>query len=220
MRRTLFIYGAGALGIEVSFLVGEKFLSRLKYRKVFFIDDDFEAQKVLTGKSVLTKEDFLKLGHDKFDFVVAIANPSERERIAVEMETLGGTPINVLSAKRFKVGSMKIGRGNIIFPGNTISNAVSIRNYVIINSNSYIGHDCEIASYVTISPGVIICGNVKIQDGVFVGAGAVIKQGKRGRKTTLSSNALIGLGSVVLNDVDPGVTVMGNPAKQRTKINS
>lgn len=215
MRKTLFIYGAGALGIEASFLVREKFYSRLKYRKILLIDDDIEDQRITVGTTVLSKQDFLNLNPRKFDFVVAIANPGERKRIALEMEALGGIAINILSIYRNKIGDVNIGKGNIIFPGCTMSNATSIENFVIINSNTYVGHDCEIGSYVTISPGVTICGNVKILDEVFVGAGAVIKQGKRNAKVTLSSNSFIGLGSVVLNDIDPGVTVVGNPAKQK-----
>ena len=50
--------------------------------------------------------------------------------------------------------------------------------------------------------------NVKIGDGTFVGANAVIKQGIR-----VGKNAMIGAGAVVVKDVPDNLTVVGVPAK-------
>ncbi|HAJ45576.1 MAG TPA: acyltransferase [Alphaproteobacteria bacterium] len=54
-----------------------------------------------------------------------------------------------------------------------------------------------------------LIGEVKICDDVFVGANAIILPG-----VTISSNSVVGAGSVVTKDVPPGSVVVGNPARK------
>jgi maltose O-acetyltransferase len=52
---------------------------------------------------------------------------------------------------------------------------------------------------------------VRIGSDVWIGGGAIILPG-----VTIGDGAVIGAGSVVTRDVDPGQTVMGNPARPRS----
>jgi acetyltransferase-like isoleucine patch superfamily enzyme len=54
-----------------------------------------------------------------------------------------------------------------------------------------------------------VCGGVRIGDGAFVGAGAVVVPG-----VTIGADAIVGAGAVVTRDVVPGTTVVGNPARE------
>lgn len=65
---------------------------------------------------------------------------------------------------------------------------------------------------MTFSPRVTCNGWVEIEDGVFVGAGAVIRNGSPDRRLKIGAGAVIGMGAVVLKDVPAGVTVKGCPA--------
>ena len=56
-------------------------------------------------------------------------------------------------------------------------------------------------------------GNITIEDHVYVGAGAMIRQGKPGKPLVIGQGAVIGMGAVVTKDVPEGVTVVGNPAR-------
>jgi len=48
-----------------------------------------------------------------------------------------------------------------------------------VNLNSTIGHDCVIGAYCNINPGCCISGNVKMGEGVDLGTGAAVIQGKQ-----------------------------------------
>jgi acetyltransferase-like isoleucine patch superfamily enzyme len=61
---------------------------------------------------------------------------------------------------------------------------------------------------VTVSPGALVNGNVRLDEGVFVGTGAVVTPGRH-----VGEGARIGAGAVVVDDVPPGVTARGVPAR-------
>jgi acetyltransferase-like isoleucine patch superfamily enzyme len=81
------------------------------------------------------------------------------------------------------------------------------------NLYSYVEHDSLICDYVTFAPRVICNGNVHTEDHVYIGAGAVIKQGLPGAPLVIGRRAVIGMGAVVTKSLAPGVTVVGNPTR-------
>ena len=74
-----------------------------------------------------------------------------------------------------------------------------------------------IGDYVTFAPGVKCNGNVVIEDHAYIGAGAIIKQGRNNRPLVIGKGAIVGAGAVVLKNVPAGVTVVGNPAMVLSK---
>jgi serine O-acetyltransferase len=88
---------------------------------------------------------------------------------------------------------------------------------VIINANCVIGDNCNISQGVTLGVsgkgerrGVPILGN-----SVYVGANATIAGA-----IIVGDLAVIGANSLVVNNVSPGTTVLGVPAKQISTNNS
>lgn len=106
---------------------------------------------------------------------------------------------------------------------------VTIGDFCGINHDVFIlGHDnIEIGSYVVLSARCMlldagldksefldkafpkhVSGPIKIEDGVWIGSGAIILAG-----VTIGRKAIIGAGSVVTRDVPSHSVVAGNPAK-------
>lgn len=75
------------------------------------------------------------------------------------------------------------------------------------------GHDCVIGNYVTFAPKVCCEGNVLIEDHVYIGTGALIKQGSSESPLVIGEGAVIGMGAVVTKSVLPYTVVVGNPAR-------
>jgi len=71
-----------------------------------------------------------------------------------------------------------------------------------------LGHHVKLEPYVSIGPGAVLGGSVRIGIGSMIGAGAVILP-----EITIGRNAVVGAGSVVTRDVAPHCFVAGNPAK-------
>ena len=83
-----------------------------------------------------------------------------------------------------------------------IGEGTKIDNLVHVAHNVKIGKNCMIIALTCIGGGVII------EDGAYVGIGGSIRN-----QITIGEKAFIGMGAVVVKDVAPGVTVIGNPAK-------
>ena len=52
---------------------------------------------------------------------------------------------------------------------------------------------------------------------MYVGSGAIIKNGKPEKKIIIGKNSIIGAGAVVTKNVKPNSVVVGNPAKKIIK---
>ena len=79
-------------------------------------------------------------------------------------------------------------------------------NYGVHGVRTKIGRHC------TISPGVTLCGDIRIGNRVLIGAGATI-----GDRVTIGDGATIGMGAVVLPEtyIPSGETWVGVPARKR-----
>jgi len=78
-----------------------------------------------------------------------------------------------------------------------------------LNNYSHVGHNVKMGDNVLVGVGVNIAGSTEIGDHVKIWNGADIKQHLK-----IGDGAVIGMGAVVLEDVPPNVTVVGNPARR------
>jgi len=214
-KNKLGIVGAGALGSEIFELASEGLLvdnyKKRKFGKIFFVDPiNRSMTKYNSDREYLENE-------GKANYIIAVASPREREKISDYYESSGARAITIISKSAHVSKSSKLGIGAVIQKYSSISCNTVAGKFLILNFNSYVGHDCQIGNYVTISPGVSIGGNVHIEDSVFIGSGATIKNGTDQKPIRIGKCAVIGMGAVVISDVPAHSVVVGNPAKIVTK---
>jgi acyl-[acyl carrier protein]--UDP-N-acetylglucosamine O-acyltransferase len=111
-------------------------------------------------------------------------------------------------------GNVVIGDNNVISEHVTIQRPFEfVSTYIgdnnIIMAHSHIGHDVKILNDCEICTGVIIGGYTVIESGVKIKLGSTLRN-----RLKVGSNALIGLGSVVVKDVEKDTIVYGVPAKK------
>ena len=80
----------------------------------------------------------------------------------------------------------------------------------IVNTGASIDHDGVLGTAVHVAPGARLAGNVTLEDGVFVGIGAVIVPGR-----TIGAWTRVGAGAAVVHDLPANVTAIGVPARAR-----
>lgn len=81
-----------------------------------------------------------------------------------------------------------------------------------LNARVHIGHDAQIGADCEFGAGVVICGHVRVGDGVRIGGNSWVRP-----RITVGAGARIGGGSVVVKDVPAGEVWAGNPARPLTR---
>ena len=113
-----------------------------------------------------------------------------------------------------QIGNVVIGNDVEIGPNCTIRRgalgSTILKDNVKIGSLTNIGHNCVINDRVLITGSTCIAGSSIIENDVFIGVNVSIKN-----KVIVGSNATIGMGSVVIEDIPEGEIWMGIPAKKK-----
>lgn len=139
------------------------------------------------------------------EITIAIGNSPGRERIA---KRCAGHAFASLFATTSIIGhDVEIGGGAVFSDHTMVTASARIGRQFQCNIYSYVAHDCVIGDYVTFGPQVACNGNVHIGDGVYVGTGAVIRNGANDRPLVIGKGAFVCMGAVVTKDVAPGEKV-------------
>ena len=93
---------------------------------------------------------------------------------------------------------------------NSIINAQSqIGKGVIINTAAIIEHESEVQDFCHIAPAAVLCGNVIIGKGTFIGSNAVVRN-----NISIWSEVILGAGSVVVKSIEEKGIWVGNPSRK------
>lgn len=150
----------------------------------------------------------------------------------------GGVPAQVLCPTRYGVGQntviggpgfgwewandrwlrfphiahVRIGR-NVEIGSNCTIDRGSLDDTVLedgvkLDNGVHVGHSAYIGKHSLLTAHCVIGGSAVIGEKVWVGLGAQIRN-----HVHVGSGAVIGMGAIVVKDVPPGATVVGNPAR-------
>ncbi len=143
---------------------------------------------------------------ENIDIIISIGNNKIRKNI-VEQNTFFSY-VTLLHPKSSVSRRVDIEEGTVVMSGVSINSSVSIGKHCIINTNASVDHDCVIEDFVHISPNAALGGSVYVGEGTHIGLGVSVIQGIR-----IGKWCTIGAGSVIINDVPDGATVVGNPGR-------
>lgn len=209
MRRLFGVYGASGCGRGVMPLVRAVLPTGAE---AIFIDDG-ETASLVNGHRCMTWPAFLNEPAEARTVCLAIATGSVRARLAAACMAAGVSFFSARAANVVIMDAVEIGEGAILSPFVTLTSNIRIGRHFHANLYAYVEHDCVIGDFVTFAPGVRCNGNVVIEDLAYIGAGAILRQGRPGAPLTIGRGAVVGMGAVVTRDVPPGETVIGNPAR-------
>jgi len=196
----LAIFGTGGMGRELADIA-----RRDPQIAIVFVSD--APAGAVDGIEVISPTDLRPTDR----LVLGIGSSSDRETLAQRLN--GYTFWSIVSDQAVVSPSASLGAGAVVSDFVVINHSVVIGRHFQANTFVQVSHDCIIGDYVTLSPRVSCNGWVEIEDGVFVGAGAIIRNGSPDRRLRIGRRAIVGMGAVVVEDVEPGTTVIGVPAK-------
>lgn len=214
-RQELYIIGAGGHGNELCSYIRDLQAGGETLNLAGFIDDykprgNWGGSEVLGGVDLLRTK--VKNNPDAGTlYITAVGNNQTRRGFVQKVERLGlvGLRAWTLRHPHAIVGyDVQIGEGTCLAPGSILTTNVRIGRHCIINVKVSVSHDSTVGDFTNINPGAVIAGNVQIGRGCYIGAGATVIE-----KITIGDWAVIGAGAVVINDIPPGATAVGVPAR-------
>lgn len=197
----LVIFGTGGMGREVADFVARSPRLQQRYKETVFTADVHSGaiqQIPVIHPEAIAQDDELCL---------AVGNSADRRTLAARFA--GRHFATLVSDHAIVSPFARLGAGAIVCDFAVVNNGTIVGDHFLANVHAQVSHDCRLGDYVTLSPKVSCNGWVQIEDEVFVGAGAVIRNGSSVRRVTIGAKALIGMGAVVTKDVPAGATVIG-----------
>lgn len=213
MTKLYAIYGASGCGRSLMPVARQQLARDSDASEIVFIDDALESVADVNGHRAINYLTFLNETASEKYVQIAIANSHVREKIAQRLEMDGIQLWSIIADHVVLMDQIELAEGSALSPFVTIGSNVKIGKCFQANLYSYVEHDCVIGDFVTFAPGVKCNGNIHIEDHVYIGAGAVIKQGTPAQPLVIGRGAVVGMGAVVTKSVPAGVTVVGNPAR-------
>lgn len=206
MKDKLIIVGAGSVGGFLSYNIQDFG----DFDVVGFLDDDKSKHgKDLYGRKVIGGIDMIeRYVEEDLHVVIGIASPRAKYQI---VNKLSGYPIkypNFIAKNVWLSEHVSVGKGVILYPGVSINYETYVGDFVIMNMNCAIGHNCFIARYSALAPGVNLAGHTNIEEGVDLGIGSCTRQNvKIGRFSTVGGQCM------VVKSIPENAVIVGVPGR-------
>jgi sugar O-acyltransferase (sialic acid O-acetyltransferase NeuD family) len=193
----VYLFGASGHGLVVHDILECNDIELYAY-----VDDNPQAS-TQNGIWVMHSQDFDPKPGDQM--VIGIGVNRNRKRVAKSWLVEYLTAVHPQSAVSKKA---TLDPGTVVMAGAVVNIGSVVGQHAIINTGACVDHECHLADYVHVAPNATLCGKVTVDEGAYIGAGAVVVQGIR-----LGKWCTVGAGAVVREDVPDGAVVVGNPAR-------
>ena len=197
--RDLIILGTGVHAAEMAHIVDRINLQRPTWRLLGFISGKPTEQSEMAGHPILGTRDALDRLPD-----AALVPEFSFPHAAVPPETL----VNVIDPDVFLHPSARLGRGCVLYPGCFVGYQAQLGDCIFALGRTTINHDDVIGDRTVFATGATLAGCVTVENDCYVGQSAAVRQHLR-----IGHHSLIGMGAVVVKDVEPNSVMAGNPAR-------
>ena len=145
---------------------------------------------------------------ENYAYFIAIGDNENRKRWFENLQSKGLKIVNIIDKTAQIAASSRIGTGCFIGKYAVVNAEAKVGNNCIINTRAVVEHECRVGDHAQMATGAIINGKTVVGEEAFLGSGCVCND-----KITIGRGAVIGSGTVVIRDIPPEVTAVGNPAR-------
>jgi sugar O-acyltransferase (sialic acid O-acetyltransferase NeuD family) len=179
------------------------------YEAIGFVDDNADRWgELIDGIKVIGGLDVMR-DHPDAGVLLCAGSGADRESMATRLDLEDGRYATVIHPSVSVPGSCMVGIGTIVMAGCVLTASVAVGRHVVLMPNVTLTHDNNVADFATLCAGVALGGSVTVGARSYLGMNASVRERRR-----LGTDAVIGMGAVVLTDVPEHETWVGVPAKR------
>jgi len=183
--------------------------------------DDLSGGNEISGYPIIcgTHDIMDKFGKYKdIKFIYSLYRPDlmeERTALLYSYDIPANKFTNFIHPSVMVSRSVKMGIGNVILANTIINSNFIMGNFNTINSLCLLGHDSQIGDNNYFAAATNLGSGVKIGNKNFFGLNSTIRNG-----LTIGDTCIIAMASNVVKDIEDRKIVLGNPAKEKEKLNN
>lgn len=208
--KKIIIVGAGGMGGDTQWLIERINEVSKTYHLLGYVDDGIPKGTRINDYPVLGGMEVLENIQEPVCAAFAIGNPRVRRKLLEKSKKNPWISYpNLIDPSVIMSDRVKLGEGNIICVSVIVTMNVEIGDFNLICNRSIVGHDDHIGDYNTLYPGVLLSGNVTLEEQIEIGTGSQVIQGLK-----IPKDVVIGAGGTVIRDVTDSGTYVGTPVKR------
>lgn len=202
-NKDIYILGAGGHGKVLL-----EAIKRMGFQKIFWISPELKKGEMKEGVSCRgNDEDILELNPKNILLANGIGflpKSSLRKKTYEKFKNAGFQFLTIKDPMAYISETAHIKEGAQILMGSKVQAGVLVGENTIVNTGAQIDHDGRINAHCHIAPGAILCGDVCVEENVFIGAGSIVIQG-----VYLGQSSIIGAGTTITKDIKSNKLVRG-----------
>lgn len=202
-QHPLVVVGAGGHAVSVANVARSA-----GYVVACFVDTQKAGGRLLEQPIIASVDDLEDVG--RYVFCIAVGDNAARERVYVELSARHGGLVfpPLIHASAVVSDFVAVGEGSVLMPLAVVGPNSRVGRFCIVNTRASIDHDCTLADYASLAPGVVTGGSVHIGVRSAISLGAAIKHGIR-----VGGDSVVGACSYVNQDLPSNQVAYGTPAK-------
>jgi acetyltransferase EpsM len=206
-----FIFGCGAQGRVVNDILSAQYPDSI----IFFVDENESLlHATVNNTKVISIDEMFEL--DKTPLIhLALGHPVVRGNVFKKLSNLGAVLLSAIHPSAVIMPTATVDAGTMIGAGAIINSNARIGKSCIVNTGAIIEHDTVMEDFSCVSPGSTIGGRVHIGKNTFIASCAVVLA-----RTIIGENVIVGMGSVVMKNIEDNNIVYGVPAKFQGKVDA
>ena len=208
MPGTLFLCGAGnSEGVRLALAVNQ---AAPQWERIVLLDDDpaKRGERKLGVEVVGLLSDLRHADRETDAAVNLVGRTTAGRRTVRERILASGVPIAPLVSADVDIGGVELARDVIIYRHATLGPESVIHEGCVVFMGAVVGHECVVGPGSVIAANAVLNARVLLDEGVYAGSCSTVIPEIR-----IGAWATIGAGSLVLQDVPAGASVLGVPAE-------
>ncbi len=176
--------------------------------------DDIRQRSVFKGMTQLRNDDDVFAFHKNEVLLVngigMMPKSDVKRKINEHFLSLGYQFETVIADSAFVSSKSIIEPGAQILPMAIVQTGATVGRHSVVNTGALVEHDCCIGAYNHIAPKATLCGQVKTEDNVYIGAGSTVIQG-----ISIGRGSIVGAGASINQSLE--VNTIAYPARVTIK---